>query len=73
MREYSVVIEKEEDGTYSVYVPDLPGCASMGSTRRQALANVREAMACYLEGLRKLGRPVPKRRTRVEVVRVKAA
>jgi predicted RNase H-like HicB family nuclease len=45
----------------------------MGSTRRQALANVREAMACYLEGLRKLGRPVPKRRARVEVVRVKAA
>ncbi len=73
MREYSVVIEREEDGTYSVYVPDLPGCASMGNTRRQALANVREAMACYLEGLRKLGRPVPKRRTRVEVVRVKAA
>ena len=73
MREYSVVIEREEDGTYSVYVPDLPGCASMRNTRRQALANVREAMACYLEGLRKLGRPVPKRRTRVEVVRVKAA
>ena len=73
MREYSVVIEREDDGTYSVYVSDLPGCASMGSTRRQALANVREAMACYLEGLRKLGRPVPKRRTRVEVVRVKAA
>ena len=73
MREYSVVIEREEDGTYSVYVPDLPGCASMGNTRRQVLANVREAMACYLEGLRKLGRPVPKRRTRVEVVRVKAA
>jgi predicted RNase H-like HicB family nuclease len=73
MREYSVVIEKEEDGTYSVYVPDLPGCASMGRTRRQALSNVREAMTCYLEGLRKLGRPVPRRRTRVEVVRVKAA
>jgi predicted RNase H-like HicB family nuclease len=73
MREYSVVIEKEEDGTYSVYVPDLPGCASMGRTRRQALANVREAMSCYLEGMRKLGRPLPRRRTRVEVVRVKAA
>ena len=65
MREHVVVVEREEDRTYSVYVPDLPGCASMGSTRRQALANVREAMACYLEGLRKLGRPTPRRRTRV--------
>ncbi len=45
----------------------------MGDTRRQALTNVREAIACYLEGLRKIGRRVPKRRSRVEVVRVNAA
>jgi predicted RNase H-like HicB family nuclease len=73
MREFSAVIEREADGRYSVYVPDLPGCASMGSTRREAIANVREAVACYLEGLRKMGRPVPKRKARVEVVRIKAA
>jgi predicted RNase H-like HicB family nuclease len=73
MREYATVVEREENGRYSAYVPDLPGCASMGDTRREALANVSEAIACYLEGLRKLGRPVPRRRSRVEVVRVKAA
>ena len=73
MREYAVIVEREEDGRYAVHVPDLPGCASMGDTRREALTNVREAIACYVEGLRKLGRPVPKRRSRVEVVRVKAA
>ncbi len=73
MREFSAVIEREADGRYSAYVPDLPGCASMGSTRREAIANVREAVACYLEGLRKVGRPVPKRKARVEVVRIKAA
>lgn len=73
MKDYAVVVEREEDGRYSVYVPDLPGCASMGDTRREALKNVREAIACYLEGLQKLGRPVPKRRSRIEVVRIKAA
>lgn len=73
MKEYSVVVEREEDGRYSVYVPNLPGCAPMGDTRREAIANVREAIACYLEGLRTLGRPAPKRRARVEGVRVKAA
>jgi predicted RNase H-like HicB family nuclease len=73
MKDYAVVVEREQDGRYSVYVPDLPGCASMGDTRRQALTNVREAIACYLEGLRKIGRRVPKRRSRVEVVRVNAA
>lgn len=73
VREYSVVVEREDDGRYSVYVPDLPGCASMGDTRREALANVREAIVCYLEGLRKLGRATPRRRSLVEVVKVKAA
>ncbi len=72
-QEYSVVVEREDDGRYSVYVPDLPGCTSMGDTRREALANVREAIACYLEGLGKLGRPAPRRRSRVEVVKVRAA
>jgi len=73
MKEYAVVIEREADGHYSVYVPDLPGCASMGDTRRQALANIRESIACYVEGHQKLGRQVPQRRARVEVVRVNAA
>jgi predicted RNase H-like HicB family nuclease len=73
MKEYAAVIERETDGRYSVYVPDLPGCASMGDTRREALANVREAIACYEEGLARLGRPLPRRRARVEIVRIKAA
>jgi predicted RNase H-like HicB family nuclease len=63
MKEYAAVIEREADGRYSVYVPDLPGCASMGDTRREALTNVREAIACYEEGLTRLGKPVPQRRT----------
>jgi len=33
---YTVVIEREDDGRYSAYVPDLPGCTSMGQTRREA-------------------------------------
>ncbi len=73
MREYAAVVEREEDGRYSAYVPDLPGCASMGDTRREALANIGEAIGCYVEGLRKSGRPMPRRRSRVEVVRIKAA
>ena len=73
MKEYTVVVEREADGRYSVWVPELPGCASMGDTKRQALKNIREAINCYVEGLRKLGRPVPRRRADVEVVRIRAA
>jgi predicted RNase H-like HicB family nuclease len=45
----------------------------MGDTRREALAHAREAIACYVEGHKKVGRPLPRRRARVEIVRVNAA
>ena len=73
MKEYTAVIEREASGRYAVHVPDLPGVASMGDTRREALVNIAEAIACYVEGMRKLGKPLPRRRSRVELVRVKAA
>ncbi len=46
-----VVLEKSEDGGYTVYVPALPGCISEGDTLEEALANIREAIALYLEPL----------------------
>lgn len=44
---YKVVLEKEPEGGYSVYVPELPGCASQGETRREALKNIKEAIGLY--------------------------
>ncbi|MGC8904741.1 type II toxin-antitoxin system HicB family antitoxin [Thermus sp.] len=44
-----VVLEKSEEGGYTVYVPALPGCISEGDTLEEALANIREAIALYLE------------------------
>jgi predicted RNase H-like HicB family nuclease len=44
-----VILEPSEQGGFTVYVPALPGCISEGETREEALANVREAIALYLE------------------------
>lgn len=44
-----VVLQKSDEGGYTVYVPSLPGCISEGETKKQALANIREAIALYLE------------------------
>ncbi len=44
-----VVLERSEEGGYTVYVPSLPGCISEGETRAEALANIREAIELYLE------------------------
>lgn len=44
-----IVLEPSEDGGYTVLVPALPGCLSEGDTREEALANIEEAIALYLE------------------------
>jgi len=44
-----VVLEPSDEGGYTVYVPSLPGCISEGDTREDALANIKEAIALYME------------------------
>jgi predicted RNase H-like HicB family nuclease len=56
---YRVHIEPDEDGVFVATVPSLPGCLSDGRTREEALTNVKEAIAGYLESLTAHGDPVP--------------
>lgn len=44
-----VILEKSEEGGYTVFVPSLPGCISEGDTREEAIANIKEAIELYLE------------------------
>jgi predicted RNase H-like HicB family nuclease len=44
-----VVLEPGEDGGFTASIPSLPGCISEGDTRDEALLNIREAIALYLE------------------------
>jgi predicted RNase H-like HicB family nuclease len=44
-----IVLEPSDEGGYTAIVPALPGCLSEGDTREEALANVQEAIALYLE------------------------
>ncbi len=46
-----VVLEPSDEGGYTAYVPALPGCISEGETADEAMDNVREAIALYLEPL----------------------
>jgi len=66
--EYTVILEPAEDGTISVYVPDLPGCISTGTTREQAIESIREAIAGHIQTLKDLGEPVPPPRSQSQVV-----
>ena len=44
-----IVFEPSDEGGYTVFVPSPPGCISEGDTREDAIANIREAIALYLE------------------------
>jgi antitoxin HicB len=58
-REYEVVLTPEAEGGFSVAVPALPGCASQGETREEALSMIREAIEAYIESLVAHGDPIP--------------
>ncbi len=44
-----VVLEKSDEGGYTVYVPSLPGCISEGENIDEAVENISEAIGLYLE------------------------
>jgi predicted RNase H-like HicB family nuclease len=54
-----VVLSPGEDGYFVAKVPSLPGCISQGRTRTEAIANIREAIALFIEVLEAQGTPVP--------------
>lgn len=45
-----VAIERDEQG-YFAQCPDLPGCHTQGDTYAEAVVNIHEAAALYLESL----------------------
>lgn len=56
---FRVLIEQDEDDVFVANVPSLPGCISQGATRKEAIANIQEAIVGYLESLRAHGDPIP--------------
>jgi predicted RNase H-like HicB family nuclease len=68
---FAVVIEKGAKN-YSAYVPDLPGCVSVGDTLDQVKAEIREAIAFHIEGMREDGLPIPQPTSEAEYVEVAA-
>jgi predicted RNase H-like HicB family nuclease len=57
--EFTVVIQKAEEGGFWAEVPALPGCYSQGETVEETLENIREAIEGHMEALRQEGQAVP--------------
>ncbi len=46
----TVVLQTGKKDAYIAYVPAMPGCQSIGHTKREVLANIRQAISHYQAG-----------------------
>ena len=56
---FSVVLEPQEDGGFTVLVPALPEVVTEGNTEQEALANAEEAIRAILAYRRDRGMTIP--------------
>ncbi len=57
--EYTVFFEANENGGYTVTVPALPGLVTEGKNLEDARRMAKDAIRCYIEGLRKAKERIP--------------
>lgn len=65
-----VVVYPGEDGYWVAEVPSLKGCVSQGTTKEEAINNVREAIIGYETALRNDKLPIPEEKFETFVVAV---
>ena len=57
--EYTAFFEANEHGGYTVTVPALPGLVTEGKDLEHARTMAKDAIRCYIEGLKKAKEPIP--------------
>jgi predicted RNase H-like HicB family nuclease len=65
--DFIVTLEQDEDGVWIAECPAIPGCVSQGSTRDEAVENVREAILLCLEVREELKMAGPREVRRIHV------
>ena len=56
---FKATLQEEEDGRWSAWVDALPGCATWGYTREEALEALHEGTELYIECMLEYGDPIP--------------
>ncbi len=63
----TISLDRDEDGVWIVECPSIPGCVSQGSTKDEALENIKEAIQLWLEVRAEQGLPLTIETRQVEV------
>lgn len=56
---FRAAIAQEDDGRWSAWIDALPGCATWGYTKEEALRNLRDAVEAYIQDMQKAGEDIP--------------
>ena len=56
---FAVTLEQDEDGYITVSCPALVGCHSQGRSRKEAIANINEAIRGYIASMTNHGESIP--------------
>lgn len=51
MNKSRVELERDEDGRWSAWIEELPGCAAWGYSREEALVGLKDAAIAYIEDM----------------------
>jgi len=65
---FNVTVDRDEDGVWIVECPAIPGCVSQGTTRDEAVTNIRDAIRLCLEVRAEKGMPLTVETQQIEVV-----
>lgn len=65
---FRVIIEPETPGGYHGFVPILKGVHTYGDSLREVKENLKEAIKCHIQGLRKDKEPIPQEEETFELI-----
>lgn len=66
MKQYKVLLQKEDEGGYTVVVPALQGCITYGENVEEANTMAKEAVELYIEELKERNEPIQDDRDTLE-------
>ena len=67
VHQYTAFFASNERGEYTVTVPSLPGLVTEGKDLEHARSMAKDAIQCYIEGLKKAKEPIPVEREPAQV------
>jgi predicted RNase H-like HicB family nuclease len=65
---FNITLDRDEDGVWIAECPAIPGCVTQGTTKEEALDNIKDAIRLCLDVRAEQGMPLTVETRQVEVV-----